>query len=89
MVGILLAFSIHVAMLYLPLGNAFLGTEPVSAQNWLFIFALSLPILFVMEIHKLVRRGDARNPVAHRYTRHPGSTKARNSNGGCDKNRPN
>jgi magnesium-transporting ATPase (P-type) len=56
MLGMLTAFSIHVAMLYLPVGNAFLGTEAVSAGNWIFIFALSLPILLAMELHKLARR---------------------------------
>ena len=53
MIGMLLAFSIHVSMLYLPFGHALLGTEPVSLDNWLFIFALSLPILLVMELHKI------------------------------------
>jgi magnesium-transporting ATPase (P-type) len=56
MMGMLLAFSIHVAMLYLPIGNDFLGTQVVSAQHWIFIFALSLPILAVMELHKIVWR---------------------------------
>lgn len=53
MIGMLLAFSIHVSMLYLPFGNSLLGTEPVSIDNWLFIFALSLPILVAMELHKV------------------------------------
>ena len=53
MLGMLLAFSIHVSMLYLPIGNTLLGTESVSLDNWLFIFALSLPILFAMELHKI------------------------------------
>jgi magnesium-transporting ATPase (P-type) len=56
MMGILLAFSIHVIMLYAPIGNEFLGTQVVSAEHWLLIFALSLPILFVMEIQKFVWR---------------------------------
>jgi magnesium-transporting ATPase (P-type) len=53
MIGMLLAFSIHVSMLYLPFGNTLLGTEAVSIDNWLFIFALSLPILVAMELHKV------------------------------------
>jgi len=53
MIGMLSAFSLHVAMLYLPLGNTLLGTEAVSADNWAYIFMLSLPILLVMELHKL------------------------------------
>ncbi len=56
MIGMLMAFSIHVVMLYLPLGNEFLGTQVVSAQHWALIFALSLPILLVMELHKFLWR---------------------------------
>jgi magnesium-transporting ATPase (P-type) len=56
MLGMLLAFSIHVAMLYLPIGNMLLGTEAVPLEQWLLILALSLPILLVMELHKLFRR---------------------------------
>jgi magnesium-transporting ATPase (P-type) len=53
MLGMLLAFSVHVAMIYLPVGNTLLGTQAVSLSNWIFIFALSLPLLLVMELHKL------------------------------------
>ena len=53
MIGIAAAFSIHVTMLYSPLGNALLGAEPVSLEQWILIAALSLPILTVMELHKL------------------------------------
>ena len=49
----LTAFSVHVAMLYMPFGNALLGTEPVGARLWLLLFALSLSILALMELHKL------------------------------------
>jgi magnesium-transporting ATPase (P-type) len=56
MLGMLLAFSVHVAMLYLPIGNTLLGTEAVSVEQWLVVVALSLPILLAMELHKLVRR---------------------------------
>ncbi len=52
MCGMLAAFSIHVAMLYLPLGQMLLDTQPISAAQWLMIAALSLPILLIMELHK-------------------------------------
>ena len=52
MVGMLCAFSLHTAMLYLPWGNQLLSTEPVSGQLWLVVALLSLPILLVMELHK-------------------------------------
>ena len=53
MIGMVTAFSIHVAMLYMPFGNALLSTEPVGAELWLLLFALSLSILALMELHKL------------------------------------
>jgi Ca2+-transporting ATPase len=53
MVGMLVAFSIHVAMTYLPVGNLLLSTQPVDTSLWLYLLMLSLPILIVMELHKL------------------------------------
>ena len=53
MIGMLAAFSIHVAMTYLPIGNLLLSTQPVDASLWLQLLMLSLPILIVMELHKL------------------------------------
>ena len=53
MIGMLVAFSIHVAMTYLPVGNLLLSTQPVAASLWLQLLVLSLPILLVMELHKL------------------------------------
>ncbi|MDH3747520.1 MAG: HAD-IC family P-type ATPase [Gammaproteobacteria bacterium] len=53
MIGMLLAFSVHVAMLYLPIGSAFLATEAVSGDTWILLLSLSLPVLLVMELHKL------------------------------------
>jgi magnesium-transporting ATPase (P-type) len=53
MIGMLAAFSIHVAMTYLPAGNLLLSTQPVDAALWLQLLMLSLPILVVMELHKL------------------------------------
>jgi magnesium-transporting ATPase (P-type) len=53
MIGMIVAFSIHVAMTYLPVGNLLLSTQPVDAALWLQLLLLSLPILIVMELHKL------------------------------------
>ena len=53
MIGMVAAFSIHVAMTYLPVGNLLLATQPVSVSLWLQLLMLSLPILLVMELHKL------------------------------------
>ncbi len=53
MIGMIVAFSIHVAMTYLPVGNHLLSTQPVNAVLWLQLLMFSLPILIVMELHKL------------------------------------
>ena len=53
MIGMVVAFSIHVAMLYLPWGNILLSTEPVSFDQWKVLIVLSLSVLVVMELHKL------------------------------------
>ena len=53
MLGIVAAFSIHVSMTYLPIGNRLLSTEIIAGDLWLVLIVLSLPILAVMELHKL------------------------------------
>jgi magnesium-transporting ATPase (P-type) len=52
MIGIVCAFSVHVAMLYLPFGQALLSTEAVGVEEWVLLVGLSLSILVVMELHK-------------------------------------
>ena len=51
--GVIAAFSIHLAMTYLPVGNLLLATQPIDVGNWVWLLALSVPILLVMELHKL------------------------------------
>jgi magnesium-transporting ATPase (P-type) len=53
MAGMLAAFSLHVAMLYLPIGQLLLSTEAVNADEWLLLVPLSLTVLVSMELHKL------------------------------------
>ncbi len=53
MAGVAAAFGIHVAMTYLPTGNQLLSTQPIAVEFWLVLLALSVPILLVMELHKL------------------------------------
>ncbi len=51
-VGTLSAFLLHVTMMYLPVGQAILKTEPVGASVWLAMVPLALTILCAMELHK-------------------------------------
>jgi magnesium-transporting ATPase (P-type) len=53
LVGMITAFSIHLAMTYLPVGNLLLATEPIDAELWTWLLVCSVPILLVMELHKL------------------------------------
>jgi len=51
--GVVLAQLLHIGMLYLPLGQTLLHTEPVTAQSWVILLLLSLTLLVAMELHKL------------------------------------
>ncbi len=51
--GTALAFLIHVAILYIPLGNTLLYTEPVGVKTWGLLIGLSLTVLIAIEVHKL------------------------------------
>jgi magnesium-transporting ATPase (P-type) len=53
LIGMITAFSIHLAMTYLPAGNVLLSTQPIDAELWIWLLACSAPILLVMELHKL------------------------------------
>ncbi len=52
MLGALSALGLHVAAMYLPLGNNVLGTSPASGRQWLFCLGLAFTIFPVMELHK-------------------------------------
>ena len=56
MTGMVAAFLIHLMMLYLPWGQALLGTEPVDGETWLLLIACALSVLLVMELHKLFEK---------------------------------
>ena len=51
--GVIVAQSVHIAMLYLPMGRSLLHTEPVTLQSWLLLLLLASTLLMVMEVHKL------------------------------------
>ncbi len=55
LIGTIVAFLIHVVMMYLPLGQTVLDTEPVSGQTWGVLFGLSLTVLIPIEAHKFWR----------------------------------
>ncbi len=52
LMGTAVAFVIHVVMMYLPIGNILLSTEPVSLPTWGVLLSLSLTVLVPIEIHK-------------------------------------
>ncbi len=53
--GTFAAFSLHVTMLYNPIGQMLLRTEPLDLNLWMILIVLALIILPVMEIHKYFR----------------------------------
>lgn len=56
MIGMLVAFFVHLTMMYWPWGQTILSTEPVDAQTWVYLIGCALSVLVVMELHKLLRR---------------------------------
>ncbi len=56
MIGMVVAFLVHLSMLYLPAGQALLDTEPVDAKTWLILLGCALSVLIAMELHKLIRK---------------------------------
>ncbi|MHC5004270.1 MAG: cation-translocating P-type ATPase, partial [Planctomycetota bacterium] len=54
--GAIGAFAVHLASMYVPLGQRVLGTEPVSPGVWLALAATALGLLAVMEAFKWLRR---------------------------------
>lgn len=54
--GVLLAQGIHILSMQIPIMQDILRTEPISFNEWLYVLALAVPMIFVMEIFKFFRR---------------------------------
>lgn len=52
--GTLLALGLHIIMMYLPVGQKLLQTEPLSVNNWLIVGCCAMTILLAMETHKWI-----------------------------------
>jgi magnesium-transporting ATPase (P-type) len=55
LIGTVIAFVIHVVMMYPPVGNTLLVTAPVDIRTWGIMFALGLTVLLAIEVHKLIQ----------------------------------
>ncbi|ESA33825.1 cation-transporting atpase [Leptolyngbya sp. Heron Island J] len=53
LLGTIIAFLVHVLMMYVPLGQSILAVEPVSLETWGILILLSLTVLAPIELHKL------------------------------------
>ena len=56
LIGTAVAQLIHIGAMYTPWISDVLHIQPVSPQHWLELLGIALTVLFVMELHKLVRR---------------------------------
>ncbi len=52
--GAIAAFTIHIAVMYTPVAQSVLATQPVGLTTWLTLFVLALTVLAAIEIHKWV-----------------------------------
>jgi magnesium-transporting ATPase (P-type) len=55
LVGTLIALSIHIAALYVPVTQFILRVEPLDLSTWIRMIAVAASVIVVVEIHKLVR----------------------------------
>jgi len=51
--GVVGAQLLHISMLYLPLGQKLLSTEPITLPAWLILLGMALALLVAMELHKI------------------------------------
>jgi magnesium-transporting ATPase (P-type) len=75
---------LHLGMLYLPIGQELLHTEPVSARTWAVLLGLALSILLVMELHKWIwslRPGVSTEEFTDDRARHHGGPRHRGGTG--------
>lgn len=56
MIAIVVVIAFQLVFTYLPVSQILFGLEPLAAQDWLLIFIVCLPILFLVEIEKFVWR---------------------------------
>jgi magnesium-transporting ATPase (P-type) len=54
--GVLAAQGIHILSMQIPFMQKILRVEPVTFNEWLYILALAVPMIFVMEVFKYFRR---------------------------------
>lgn len=53
LIGTIIAFLVHVLMMYIPPGKSLLAIEPVGLDTWGILILLSLTVLVPIELHKL------------------------------------
>jgi len=51
--GVVGAQLLHISMLYLPVGQKLLSTEPITLPAWLILLGLAVTLLVAMELHKV------------------------------------
>jgi len=62
--GVIVAQSVHLLAMHLPLMQGVLGVVPVSMNNWLKLLGMAMILLLVMEGFKLLRKLTDKRAVA-------------------------
>jgi len=55
------AQSIHILSMQIPFMQNILRIEPITISEWLYILALAIPMILVMEVFKYFRRKNINN----------------------------
>lgn len=58
--GVLLAQGIHILSTHLPFMQQVLKIDPIPLHEWFYVLLLAMPIIFIMEIFKLVTKSSYR-----------------------------
>ena len=72
LVAVLLSLFTHVLVIYVPFLQAAFHTVPLSALDWLVATAVAATLLIVMEVAKIVLRGQ-RRPLLSKQVASEGS----------------
>ena len=54
--AIALSFTLHFSILYIPFFSTLFGVAPLNLEEWIAVFAFSVPVIFIDEFLKMMAR---------------------------------
>ena len=56
LVAVLVSFSLHFLILYVPILASIFGIVPLNFNEWLFVFVIAFPVILIDEVLKFIGR---------------------------------